>query len=116
MSKALLQQHAAKALRERTEQEQQQAINEQVRLAQQVQLDLRAQTIIQANRDNAALREEVDRLIIELNDYDNAIALEESIAKVEEAVSPILPAYADLSPHHGFGDHEDIGITGECKE
>lgn len=121
MSKALLQQHAAKALRERAEQDQQQTINEHVRLAQQViqaqqvQLDLRAQTIMQVNRENAALRGEVDKLIIELNDYDNAIALENSIAE-EEVASPLLPAYADLSPQHGFEDYEDVSITGECKE
>lgn len=157
MSKALLQQQAAKALRERedclqkqrtdeeqlrlaqqealqqaqqvqqqsqqlaqqAQQVQQQALNvqqaQQALQAQQAQLDLSAQTITQVNRDNAALREEVDRLIIELNDYDAAAALEHSIAEVEKIISPLLPAYDDLSPQHGFEDYENV-ITGECKE
>jgi seryl-tRNA synthetase len=140
MSKALLQQQAAKAIREREDYLQKQRIDEehvrsvqqqaqhvqqqvlqvqhaqQALQAQQAQLDLSAQTITRVNRDNAALRTEVDRLIIELNDYDAASALEKSVAEVARIISPFLPAYADISPLHGFDDYEDISITGEIKE
>jgi ABC-type phosphate transport system auxiliary subunit len=78
MSKALLQQQAAKVLQDIAEHQQ------QLHAAQQA---ANVQAIAQANNENNVLRAEVDRLHVELHNHE--------VHEVQAILSPILPAYED---------------------